>query len=333
VRSAVSSDLLARTIRRPYDLRPGATDSGIVQSTSIAHDDHATLRAALDFYGDFDRRVDAEAAALARDRVSLVVADIPPLAFEVAHRLDVPSIAIANFTWDWIYQTHPGLVEAAPWLVPRIQQAYGHATQALRLPFSGDFDVFPHVTPIPLIARHATRTRAETRAHFQLPIDRPMALLSFGGYGLASLDLDKIDCLDRWTVVTTDRSTAGDAPPPAHVARIAERAFIDSGFRYEDLVRAADVVITKPGYGIIAECIAAETAMLYTSRGHFREYDVLVREMPRYLRCAFIEQDDLLAGRWRAGLDALITQPAAVAHLGTDGAQVAAATIAERLQA
>ena len=32
-------------------------------------------------------------------------------------------------------------------------------------------------------------------------------------------------------------------------------------------MRAADVVVTKPGYGIISECIANDTAILYTSRG------------------------------------------------------------------
>ena len=53
---------------------------------------------------------------------------------------------------------------------------------------------------------------------------------------------------------------------------------------------AADVVVTKPGYGIISEAIANDTALLYTSRGRFVEYDVLVHEMPRYLRAQFIEQ-------------------------------------------
>jgi hypothetical protein len=331
VRSAVSADLLARTIRGPYDLRAGDTDSGIVQSTSIAHDDDATLKAALAFYRAFDRRVDEDAAALARDRVDLIVGDIPPLAFEVAHRLGVPSLAIANFTWDWIYETHPGLVDAAPWLVPRIQRAYAQATGALRLPFAGGFEVFPRVTPIPLIARHATRARSATRAHFGLPEDRPVALLSFGGYGLPSLDLGTIDCLDRWTIATTDRSSSADTTPPQNVVRIAERAFVDAGFRYEDLVQAADVVITKPGYGIIAECVASGTAMLYTSRGQFREYDVLVREMPRYLRCAFLAQRDLLGGRWRASLEALLLQPAAPERIATDGAKIAAQIISDTL--
>jgi hypothetical protein len=30
-------------------------------------------------------------------------------------------------------------------------------------------------------------------------------------------------------------------------------------------------------------------AILYTSRGRFAEYDVLVAEMPRYLRCGYLD--------------------------------------------
>ena len=111
-----------------------------------------------------------------------------------------------------------------------------------------------------------------------------------------------------------------------------ERRFVGTGFRYEDLVAAVDVVVTKPGYGIIAECIAAGTAMLYTSRGDFREYDLLVREMPRYLRCRFISQDDLFAGRWRDALEALVAQPRRRRRSTTDGAEVAARTIVADLR-
>jgi L-arabinokinase len=94
--------------------------------------------------------------------------------------------------------------------------------------------------------------------------------------------------------------------------------------RYEDLVRAADVVVTKPGYGIISEAIANETALLYTSRGNFPEYEVLVREMPRYLKARFIEQDDLLGGNWGPDLEKLLTQAEPPERPALDGAEVAA---------
>ncbi len=49
-----------------------------------------------------------------------------------------------------------------------------------------------------------------------------------------------------------------------------------AGLLYQDLVAAADVVVSKPGYGIVSECVANGTALLYTSRGRFIEYDLFV---------------------------------------------------------
>ena len=323
IRSDVAPDLIARTMRGPYELRPGASDTGIVQSSSVAHDDEASAREAVAFYSTFEDRIADETAGLAEDDVGVIVGDIPPLAFEVAARLGVPGIAIGNFTWTWIYETNRAFQGEAAAMLPRLRAAYAKATLALELPFAGGFDVFANVRQLPLVARRPTRDRHTTRAHFGLPQNRPAALLSFGGYGLGELDLTGLDCLDAWTIATTDRSAPG-AGGHASVVRIREDAFRSTGFRYEDLVAAVDVVVTKPGYGIIAECIAAGTAMLYTSRGDFREYDLLVSQFPQYLRSHFISQEDLFAGRWRAALEALMTAPAPAKTMETNGAEVAA---------
>ena len=118
---------------------------------------------------------------------------------------------------------------------------------------------------------------------------------------------------------------------PANVRLVDEKRLYADGMRYEDVVAAVDIVITKPGYGIIAECIANDTALLYTSRGHFVEYDVLVREMPRWLRCGFISNEDLLGGRWQDSLDRLLAQPNAPEKADVDGAARAASIIADHL--
>jgi L-arabinokinase len=329
IRSAVSPGLLARTVTVPYELRPGPCDSGIVQSSSVTHDDEETVQSAIEYFGGWTSRVEAEVRDLGDTRPAVLVGDIPPVAFEVGVRVGAPSIAISNFTWDWIYETHPGMTDAAPWLLPLIREAYGNASLALELPFSGGFEVFPRRQSLPLVARQPTRTRADTRAHFGLPPDRPAVLLSFGGYGLPELDLREVDCRDGWTVVTTDRITPQGPPVPEGVAYVVESAFVGSGFRYEDLVAAADVVLTKPGYGIVAECVATGTAMLYTSRGHFREYDVLVEGLRRFARSRFLPQADLFAGRWRDALDALMRQPPPTERMATDGAAMAARLISD----
>ena len=123
-----------------------------------------------------------------------------------------------------------------------------------------------------------------------MPGDRPLVLSSFGGYGVR--DFDPAD-------PRLPRSLDGGHHRPRRDRRrcrpaslfLDEARIYEAGLRYEDLVAAVDVVVTKPGYGIISECIANDTALLYTSRGRFVEYDVMVREMPRVLRCRFLDHE------------------------------------------
>ena len=150
--------------------------------------------------------------------------------------------------------------------------------------------------------------------------------------GLAGLDTDALGKFRKYTVLSaaTMPLTRVRKDTPAVVERkgsyiaINEEAMYDSGVRYEDLVGAAEVVVTKPGYGIVSECIANDTAILYTSRGHFPEYDVIVEEMPKYARTAFISHDDLFAGKWESAIDKLRAQPKLKKKPETNGAEVAA---------
>ena len=192
----------------------------------------------------------------------------------------------------------------APSVIPTIRQAYSDATEGWRLPMHGGFNDIRTVTDLPWVARHATVKRDAVLRRLSIPEGKPLAMSSFGGYGVRDLDLGTLDCLNTWSVVITGR----ERPPnlPDGVSFVDENAMYAAGLRYEDLVAACDVVVTKPGYGIISECLANDTALLYTSRGHFVEYDVMVREMPRVLRCAYIDQESLLAGRWQESLDALL---------------------------
>ncbi|HWP99098.1 MAG TPA: hypothetical protein VNK92_01385, partial [Vicinamibacterales bacterium] len=304
------------------ELRPGECDTGIVQIDALCPDVRASVLRAAAFHRGLDRRA-AEEAMLLRDAgAALVVADMPPLAFAAAARAGIPAMAFGNFTWDWIYEGYPETAALAPDLVPTLREAYRMARGAWRLPMWGGFEGIENVVDVPFVARRAARDPRETRRAFGLPADTPVALVSFGGYGIRDLAWDRLDCLADYTVVVTDVPGAGGgfrARPP-RLVHLDDAAIYGRGWRYEDLVAAADVVVTKPGYGIIAECIANRTALLYTSRGPFREYDVLVREMPRYLRCGFIDQEALRAGRWRAALDAVLARPRPPETPRVDGA-------------
>jgi L-arabinokinase len=305
----------------------GPVDTGVVQIDSLRLDETATIARASEFHETLIERAGIEAAVLREHDARLVIADAPPLGCAAAAAAGVRSVLCSNFTWDWIYQGYA----APPDLILRIQEAHSKAEGAWRLPMHGGFERFTRIEDVPFIARRARHGRDDVRRRLKLPPDAPLALSSFGGYGVRDLDVATLDCLDHVGVVLTVRAAHAPAAP-AGIWFVDEDDLYGSGLRYEDLVAAVDIVVTKPGYGIVAECIANDTAILYTSRGHFVEYDVMVREMPRYLRCRYLPQEDLRAGRWRDALERLLAQPPPPERPPTDGAAVIAGMIVETLR-
>lgn len=325
VRTAVAPWLFAATARPGISVTPVECDTGAVQIDSLRLDEVETIRRAEQFMASFADRIAAEADALCREDAALVIADAPPLGIAAGRAAGRPTALVANFTWDWIYAAYPG--GAA--LADTLGRIYAAAEVVLRLPLHGGFATCRHIRDLPFIARRSRRDPAEVRQALGLPADRPLALVSFGGYGVEQLDLEALARTSGYGIVMTG-TTAIDGVSlqsrGSHGALVPldEPGMYRRGFRYEDVVKAVDVVVTKPGYGIIAECLANDTALLYTSRGPFAEYDVLVAGMPRYVRARYLDQETLLAGHWGPALDQLLAQPQPPERTGVNGADVAA---------
>jgi hypothetical protein len=233
---------------------------------------------------------------------------------------------MTNFSWDWIYADYVRDSPADTDLVAGLRASYGRSTLLLRLPLHGDLSAFPRIRDIPFVARRSALSSAETRRRLHLPGADRLVLLSFGGIGIALRHLPRARPGVTFVVTEAGHDTA---PLPCRVVSTEEMT--RAGVRYQDLVAAVDVVMTKPGYGIVAECVANNTPMIYTSRGRFAEYPCLVDGVQRYLTHAFISNDDLYAGRWNAALEAIFDQPRRAVEVATDGADVAAGLVLQHL--
>ena len=306
IRSSVAPWLVARTARPGIELSAAQVDTGVIQIDSLTLDARGSIALAETFMSAIDERVDTELEFLRASDASLTVSDLPALGIASGVAAEVPAIALGNFTWDWIYEHYEGGAAVAR----QIGEIYSRTTQALRLPMWGGFATMPWITDLPFVARRSEREPDEVRDALGIPRDARVVLASFGGYGVADLDVGSIEKIRGYHVLLP--------------GMIDEDAMYGRGYRYEDLVCAVDVVVSKPGYGIISECLANGTALLYTSRGDFREYPVLVEAMPKFLRCAFIDHDDLFAGRWQPHLDELLAQPEPPTQPAVNGAEVAA---------
>jgi Glycosyl transferase family 1 len=303
---------------------PQTLDIGIVQKDSLDMDLEATLQACQALQQNFRGVIQQEMDFVSEHQIRLIVGDIPSLCFEIAARVAIPSVAIGNFTWSEIYRAYiknyPGFIS----LIEEMEDFYREATLALTLPYPCGVEVFPRRQPIPWIARTSSLTREQARLSFGLPQSSIIVLLSFGGLGLKRIDRRKLKELSGFFFVTTGE--IGQEFDNMRVLPEAQR-------KYEDLVRAVDVVVTKPGYGIVADVISHRVRVLYTDRGDFSEYPYLVQALNECATAEFIAQDELLSGNIEPYLHRLLNKEQNWPDVGLDGARIAAEKILALMEA
>lgn len=295
-----------------------AIDVGIVQKDSLDMDLEGTLQACRVLHRNLPRLIAQEINFIKKYQIGLILGDIPPIGFEIAARAAIPSMGIGNFTWSQIYRAyirnHP---DFAP-LIEEMEGFYSRATLALALPYPCGLDVFPQREPIPWIARCSSLTKHEAREALRLPQSAIVVLLSFGGLGLNRFPWTRLKDLDEFFFVTT-----GESRQTLENVRVLPEA----QRKYEDLVRAVDVIVTKPGYGIVADAISHQVRILYTDRGEFAEYPYLVHALDDCATAEFVPQDELLSGNLGPYLTRLLSKKESWPATPLDGAEVAAAKI------
>jgi len=302
-------------------------DTGVLQADSLTILYRETLEAARGFLSEMPQKIAGEKEFLLKIGAAAVFGDIPPLAFGAAHAAGLPSLGMTNFSWDWIYQPYTERFAGFEGLIEDIRAEYRKTGLLLRLPFSGGLDAFPRQEEIPLVARPSRLSRARARRALGLDEKKPVALLSFGGFSLSGEYYRRMG-EDREIAWTASERVGAQAPG---IRNFSRRELAERGLAYPDLVRAAEVVVTKPGYGILSECIANRTRMLYTERGDFREYPVLVAGAERTIPCRFISGDVLRGDALSREVRLLLEQPAKFAEVPLDGAAVAARRVLDLL--
>jgi L-arabinokinase len=317
--------LYRRAIPGEFAFRSLECDLGLVQKGALVIDEAATAAEWKRFNREWPDRVDAEWRWLRHSGATAVLGDIPPLAFQAAHEAGVPSIGLANFSWDWIYRHLGNRQPALRTAAEKCAAAYRHAGLLLKLPFAGDLSAFPRIEEIPLVARRPSVPREDARRRLDMG-GAPLVLFSFGGLGLPGFDYSVLGSMTRYRFILT--GMIPETPPNVRVMIGTELE--DLGLAYEDLVGASDVVITKPGYGIVSDAIGARTRLVYTDRGDFPEYPILVREMPKYLPVEHVTGDELFGGHLERAIEAVLARPMPeTPELG--GADIAAFRVLETI--
>lgn len=294
-------------------IRPGAFDVGMVQKDSIRVDVEASLEQALSLVESRTSRTRCEVEFLRGLGAELVVVDIPSIPIEAAAEVGIPAVAVGNFSWDWIYS--PFIARDSRWrsVVELFEEGYRQARLLLKLPFSPAMEIFSQQVNMSLLAKPGRERRHELAKLSGADTGKRWVLLSFTtlDWGEAALrevetltdfeffTVKPLDLTGRRNIHSIDRMTIG----------------------FSDVLASADVVVTKPGYGILSDCVANEKPIVYAEREDFIEYPLLQRELNRYLKNTHIPAAELYAGRLGSALAAIESAPQPQEKLASGGAE------------
>jgi len=291
-----------------WQRRPGRFDVGMVQVDSVRVDIPATRTRVRELLDRRPELIAQEREWLQREAFDLVVSDVAAIPLEAAHAAGIPSVAVANFTWSWIYGEFGWSEEIAAF-----EAGYRLADLCIETPFAGGLEVFPRRVPVGLLAQAGADARSQIAAQTGADPKLPWVLLSFSTLEWDAAALAEVAALGDVQFLTIEPL---GWPGVANIFQVPRR-----DIRVSDIFASVDTVVTKPGFGVTSDCIVNDKPMVWVDRTGFRETPVLVAEIKRLLRHVEIPEADLYAGRLGPALAAIRTAPPPSEALPTDGAQ------------
>lgn len=322
VRSNVPAHLMAGIERVRYHGCTESLDPGVVEEPdSLGVDVPATLAVIEHYYQMREQLVACEARWIVEHDISLIVADFPSLAGDVAAECGLPSIGVGNFTWDWIYE--PLIDGPRRKLLDWLREGYSRMSCWLRLPFSHteNAELFPRVIDMPLVARRPRQNRIEVLRRLGIADDgRPQIVLGMRGRIPREARAAAADANRDWLFLHFESTNAGTRGNELPVT-------LSPDLLFTDVLNACNVVVSKFGYGMLSECIATKQRLLCPPRRQFREDEIFDRQIERHLCVARISREDFTAGRWSDGIRRLLEQSPVEPDMATNGAEECARVI------
>lgn len=315
IKSSVPGEFFRQGLPRDFACFAQSFDAGPAMDDSGAIDCARTLAEAEAMARRNAGRLDAEAEFLRRAGVSIVASDSASFPLAAAARAGLPSAAVANFTWLEIFAPYAKDSPRHAALLRQMRREYEQASLAIVPGLDVPMPAFRRQWRAPIVARQGRSIRSALARSLKLDTRLPWLLFYPGNLGFPF----------DWQALRAARALfLVFAPPPRPVENVISLAGVR--VRHQDVVASVDGAIAKPGYGIVGECLACRTPLLYIERERFAEYDAMDRALQSWGGAIRAAPGDFLSGEWLRKLERLLRlRPARPA--GLDGASAIAAKL------
>ncbi|WP_297991032.1 hypothetical protein [Anoxybacillus sp.] len=226
--------------------------------------------------------IERERNFLQINRVDLVISDISAFPFEAAYTIGIPSLGISSFTWHTAYQ---GLI-ADPLLEP-LKKAYEKMTYFFSLTGSEEPDWGMKGTKqFGFFARNVD----ENEVHRIRKLINPTGdqFVVFFGLGM-KIDIERLERLPIWDSPDCVFIVSSNVQVQGPNVFSIPKDYVES----QHYIAAADLVISKPGWGIVSESVCAHKPLLILERQTMKEDQHTISFLKKHHLCKTMTWNEL----------------------------------------
>ncbi len=262
-------------------------DIGVVLQPGRPLVDPKETRSLLtEWVASWDLYVSSEERFCREHAVDCIISDIAPQPFLVANALEIPGIAISNFTWHLIFLTLFGEIHETR----ELARAYGCCDLALMLPFHEPMEVFPKRKEIGLVSREVTTDRESLRRSLGVLSEETLVFLNCGAEMPETLKQTIREArVPGLSILVSSHLVF----PEEHIISIP-----DGEMETQNYLAACDLIVSKCGYSTISEAVRANVPLLLYRREGFAEDAYLIDSVTAEGFGRVITWDALVAGEW-----------------------------------
>ncbi|MEM5011276.1 glycosyltransferase [Niallia taxi] len=211
------------------------------------------------FIQEWSKRIDIEYSFFLQKNIKLVISDISPLPFEPAMKLDIPTVAISNFTW---YTAYKGIISEDDLNI--FMNAYRMMTNFFLLAGSNEYNWGCRKKKFSFFSRKVDINEVNKIKELINPM-HDKTIIYFGlGMKINGIDINSLPLWDSKDCVFIVSS---------NVCIQRENIFSipDHYTESQHFIAASDLVISKAGWGTVSEAVINQIPLLLLNRKELTE--------------------------------------------------------------
>lgn len=224
--------------------------------------------------------------------IDLIISDIAPQPFLLAKKLEIPSIAISNFTWHDIYQNPAFNLDD----LDSIWNAYREASLGLMLPFNLENEVFCSILETDLVSRNPTRSREQM---LELLGVKTSSRIIYAGTGTSL----KNPIVKEWTEDDEVTFLVGGLPEiTGHNIRTIP--FTDP--EGQDYIACSDLALIKIGYSSVSEAFRSHVPIIGVDFAQTAETVFMKKVVENLGIGVCISPKEYFQGKWKDHISSVL---------------------------